>query len=415
MEIIKAGEKSFIATNGVDITKANTVNTMTRLLTGLVGHLENHIIFSNPSVIRRDLDGKFQELDDTIELGIPAISTAQDFTTGSTTITPSDSTAGKRLIKLDQIATVDEIFTSAEMTLAMETGFSEQLEGMVVALRDKIDTKVATALYQGAYAWAGDSASTPDAILDIVNTRAKLELGKTPTDKRTFVVNTDAAAKFLALDTYARFDAVGNNQALVEGSLGRRYGFNMFESQNVPKHTAGAFAVISSVTYVGTSLVANNSTLTNGTPYSVIAITESGASAANALKVGDLMTCTLDSGLTQQVVVVEATANASSGVIASVKVSPTITAMTGTAITMADKTGLISVRNLAFHQNALVLASRPLRPYPDKLSMTVFTPEGIPLRLSFGTNIATKSTTVSLDCLYKPVVIRPQYIASLLG
>ena len=91
------------------------------------------------------------------------------------------------------------------------------------------------------------------------------------------------------------------------------------------------------------------------------------------------------------------------------------TASTGTVAVFSAKNKTTTVKNLAIQKDCVLLAARPLAPYPDRVSVTITTPTGIPLRLSMGSTMNTKKTWISLDCLVKAIVLRPEGVTALLG
>jgi len=396
-----------------EIEKAtNVINQFTKLLSQEMAHLENKIVLSSGDVVMRDLDGEFVEKNKTIEVTIPPVITPVSFTDGDT-ITPVNYAEQKRAVTLDVMYTADLAFSSDDLTQALERGYSPQIRSCVVGLRQIIDTYMAGIIYKGAYAYGGTSGTTPDGMDDIAGAELLLNLNKAPEENRHFVVDATAKSKLIQLDSFKNFSASGSTEGLRKSSMGEKYGFNMLSTNNIPTHTAGGYTALADVT--GTVVVSNNSTMTDGTPYSSIVLTSSAGTSTATLLVGDLMTFENEAGVDQKAIVLETTASAISGVVTA-KISPAQTgATTANAVTFPDVTARSSVRNLAIQKGAVVLASRPLTPYPDKTSISISTPEGIPLRLTFDSNTLAKTTYISVDCLIKGVVVRPELLATWLG
>lgn len=399
------------------ISKSNELNQFIKLLTDQIAQLENEIVISSPDLVTRDLDGQFVELNQEIDIETEAVLEGKDFTFGNNVVV-QDYQKGLRKIIMDKFFDVTVKFTSNELTQAVEGKQVKVLESMRKALRQKIDTYVAGILKNRTTGFVGTAGTTPTALSTLTAVERMLAVSNAPDMNRNGVMDHYMKEKMLLLDEFKNMQYTGSTAGLVNASLGKKYTLDLYSTNNIPTHTAGTFAT-GDTTFAVTADGANNSVNTERIPYSVLVITaEDGAtSASKTLLEGDLLTYTDDNNVVRQGVVLENAVANGSGVI-TVKVSkpmPASTTVTAKALTFADHTAGASVRNLFWQKAGIQVVARPIQPYPDKLSISMKTTEGYPLRMSWGSDLNTKTTMLSMDCAVKGVVILPELITTALG
>jgi hypothetical protein len=411
--IEKSGNSIIQAEN---IEKGNELNQFVKLLTGEVAHLESNIVMSSPDLISRDLDDQFVDLMDTVEIQIPAVFEGRSFKDGDT-ITPQDTKKGKVAVTLDEIFDVTVEFSSKELTDAVEAGASTIIRSMTIALRQKIDTYFANVIKNRTSRWIGSAGSTPNAITDLTGAELMLNIVNAPDMDRNLVIDSYAKEKFLQLPEFKNLDVSGSTAGLINSNLGRKFTLNMFTTNNVPVHTAGTYATNGVAHVVTKTGVAK---LDDHTPVTLLTITETSAPTPvdGLLVEGDIFTYVDNASKTRYGIIAETPAGASVAGVISVKVItdlPAGDAVTAKALVFADKTVGGSVRNLIWQKSGVVGVSRPIRPFPDKVSVSLYTPEGYPLRLTWGSDQLTKKNLLSLDTIVKGVVVRPELVKGMLG
>jgi len=268
----------------------------------------------------------------------------------------------------------------------------------MVALAQLIDTKV-MALYKDIPYKCGAAATTPDALEDFAALRRIFATNRVPGSNRNLVFDPSAGSKFGILDAVVGADKSGSTAALREANFGRILTLDTYESQNVPTHTAGAYAALEDVT------------VTDGEAGdTAIELTSAAGTSTDTLLAGDLLT--IDG---HDYVVTATTAAAVAGVIAAVAIYPALhadyDALEDDSVTFTAT----HVANLGFHRNAFALCMRPLAPARGAGESYTLDFQGLSIRVTFGYSMDTKTDTVSFDCLYGVKTLYPELAVRLLG
>lgn len=362
--------------------------------------LENNLVMG--SLVTRDLDNTYGKEGDTIQVRKPAVFEAVEFD-GDLTGEYQSIAETSVDVKLDKILDVSVEVTSKEMTLSLDD-FTEQVTKPALAtLAQKIDNYL-TGLYVDVPYQYGVAGTTPDELKDISQVRKVLNENKVPLQMRKLVIDPEADAEFGVLDAFAALNYTGRTDGLTEAALGRKLGFDIFMDQNIKTHTAGLY---SALTDVSVTTGAKGAT-------SIVLTSAAGTSTATLLQ-GDLMT--IDG---EQYVVTADTAAAASGVV-TVAIYPALAKafgdMTSAAVTFTDVTAKAHTANLAFHQNAFALVSRPLMPAMGGAvsSAVAAINNGVSVRVTYGYDMDTKTNKMSFDCLVGVKTLYPELAAVLLG
>lgn len=374
---------------------ANSFLTSKEIARQALPILENNLVMAG--LVYRSLDSTFAKKGDTIQVRKPTSFTANEFD-GDLTGEFQDITETSVEVQLSKISSVDVEVTSKELTLEVSDFNKQIVEPAMAALAQKIDYDL-TELYKDIPYYYGTSGATPDELQDISQTRKILNENKVPMKDRRLVIDPEADASFNVLDVFAKVDASGSTEGLKEASLGRKLGMDLYMDQNIRTHTAGTFTAVTTPLTNG-SIAADATTLTID-----------GGAGTETLLVGDLIT------IGSENFTVTANATASSGAI-SVSVYPAVetTITDGTAVVFPDKTATAHTANVAFHQNAFALVSRPLLPPSggaDSYSTSIG--NGINVRVVMGYDIKTKTNMMSFDVLYGVKTLYPELAARLLG
>ncbi|MCP4343746.1 MAG: P22 coat protein, partial [Desulfobulbaceae bacterium] len=285
-------------------------------------------------LVHRGFDNEFgspKQKGDTIQIEKP-----QNFTTvdGSTDISSSfqDITETAVDLTLNVQRSVPINITAKDLTLSVADFTRKFTAGAVVALGEYVNQDL-LGLYSDIPYYYGVSGTTPDALLDIADTRKVLQDNKCPSNLRSLVMDNAAEAKFLTLDSLVKVNEAGTNAALRQAAIGQVYGIGMFSDGQVKTHTAGGYTALADVTGAGTED-------TNS-----LVLTSAGGSSTASLLIGDLI---LHDGY--QYVVTANSANASSGVVTAA-VYPALKSTTTTeAATFPDVTARGHVANLMFQK-----------------------------------------------------------------
>ena len=368
---------------------ANTFLTLKTIARQALPRLIENLVF--PNLCYRDFSEDFKDLGDTVQVRKPVVLEAQEFD-ASNGVNYQDMKEGSVEVTLDKIATVDTKASAIETAVNISDLNRVFVEPAAVALAEKINSD-GLALYKDIHN-AVDASQHDLAALAAV--RKALNEAKVPTAGRVAVWDPTADAAFTTIPAIVNAEKSGNTQALREGSIGRVFGLDNYMAQGVKSHVTGAgtgFAglkVTSNVTAGATQLSITGTTLTG------------------KLVKGDILTI---KGKTY--VVTEDTADADTKVIATVKVSPALPALSANeAVTLKGD----YAANLAFNPMAFAYVTRPLiNPDGQGVQSYVTSYNGISLRVTKGYDQKFKQSTYSMDVLYGYKTIYPELAVLAMG
>ncbi len=364
----------------------NTFLTIQNIARQALPRLIDNLVF--PNLIHKDYSEAFGFQGDTIQVRKPVVYEAKEFdqTAG---VTAQDVKEESVPVKLDHLATVDIEFTAIQRATNVDDLNRLFLEPAAVALAEKINAD-GLGLYADVPYFGGTAGTAPGALSDFAMARKILNANKAPLPTRRGVWDTEADAKFVALDSLVECDKAGTNRALREGEIGRVYGIDNYTSQAIKTHTTGA---------AGAPLVDN----AGGYEKGATTIHVDGLTAAFA--VGDVFTL----GGHQYVVTA---AGELSTADQDITIYPALEAAVkdNDALTVAAS----HTANLVFHENAFAFVTRPLA-VPAGVEAYVTSYNGVTMRVVRGYNMQYKKEMLSMDVLYGYKTMYPELAVRYLG
>ncbi len=379
---------------------AYTANTLaniapTLLKEGLLALRENSIMASQ---CQFDVSKEAAKRGATINVEIPYAVPAQEVDVSSAN-TPTPLIPTVVPVTLDQWYEATFSMSDKDLTEVENGIFPMSASEAVKSLANKIDVNGLN-LYKDVYGYHGSASATPDATADITGSRKVLNDQLAPLGSRTLLLDSAVETKMLELAAFTSFEQVGETTALREGSLGRKYGFDIHMDQNMPSHTRGAIGN-GDMTVNGVNAVGATS----------VSIAKAVGASWSAVK-GDLFTI---AGFDQPYVITEDT-TVTHNTNTSVPISPALKVATAgsEAITTIDSHSI----NLGFHRQAFCFVSRPLQVMNGLGSIieSIVDPiSGCTLRLEISRNATTKTIVWSYDILWGFKTIRPEMAMRLIG
>lgn len=342
-----------------------------------------------------------------INVPLPSALAAYDITPTVTGLAAVDSAPTEALVTLDfwkgaSFHLTDKEAAEIETSSFMPMQVSEAQKALGNAVTAYIASK-----HVGFFATAGAAGTTPFATTIAVAGEARKKLNKqlAPVDNRFAVLDPDAENNLLQVTNVLEFDKSGDKAALVEGSIGRKLGFDWHMDQNVTTYTPGSAWVDGYTTATGGAAAGATS----------MAIQDKGGDqATGAIKIGDIFTV---AGAAQQYVVTTAiatvTVSASTAFTISFYPALATAAVSSAALTVIATAYTV---NLAAHRDALAWASRPLNDIPtpgSTISSMVDPVSGIALRLEVKRH--NKMTVFEYDILGGANVVRREFGVKILG
>jgi len=208
------------------------------------------------AIVYRDFDADFTgKIGDTVNVRVPVVFTADEFDR-STGIQIQDAREDRFPLKLDKVADVSFAVTSEDMTLRIDDFAGRLLQPAMEAISQKIDADIAdeliTASQQTAASGAADlpsqqagggtcsSADSAEPLKALVCARVKLGRAKLPTTNRYAVISPEGAGAALSGHLIVQANQRGDTDGLIEAAIGRKFGFDTFETQQLGDDTSGS-------------------------------------------------------------------------------------------------------------------------------------------------------------------------------
>ncbi len=310
-------------------------------------------------------------------------------------------------------------FFSSELTLSLDDFSARYIKPAISVLASTIAQDVCVAAQSGFTNYVGTPGTTPTSFLTYAQAGERLDWQTAPRDgNRHVVLNPTAMAATADAQKglFAPASAIGDQYE--SGLMERMTGFNFMMDQSIQTLTAGA---------------RNTGYLTNGSP----ALT-SGTAVVNldtgtgAMVAGDQFTIAglyevnPDTKQSTGIPKVFTVATGNAGGTQAVAISQTIytsgpyqnisgAVTDGLAVTFIGTLSTAYARNLAFHRDAIVLATADLE-LPKGVDMASrASMDGLSLRFVRQYDATTDNFLARFDILYGTKVVRPEWGAVLYG
>jgi hypothetical protein len=213
------------------------------------------------ALVYRDYDQDFAgQVGDTVNVRVPAVFTAEQFNR-SAGITVQDAKEQSFPITLDNIIDVSFAVTSEQLLLDIDDFAVRLLAPAMEAVNQGVDAALADELitaanqagvsggdYPSTYAGGSNSANggvcttndTAEPLKALVCARVRLGRAKLPTLNRAAVISPEAAGQALSGDLIVQANTRGDTDGLIEASIGRKFGFDTYESQVLGDNKGGS-------------------------------------------------------------------------------------------------------------------------------------------------------------------------------
>lgn len=320
---------------------------------------------------------------DTVRIKQPGTFTVQDAPS-----TAQDVTTKYTDVALTSWKEVKFALTDKELAYTSEKIIEDHVRPAAYAIADYIDQQLA-ALYKDV-PWFVDLQSTT-AVRDITDVRQQMFDQQIPLKDQSllhYMINGSLENGFLQLGTFNTQDGAGgagvNTQ--MDGTLGRKFGLNIFANQNVATHTKG--------TCSATALAVNGAASLGATTINLDA-----GSVTGTLVPGDTFVI---AGNTQRYAITNTT-TASGNAFTGVTFTPALVAA-------AADNAVVTARldnhtaNLAWHRNAFALAFAKLPELGDGMGARISSIQdpvtGLALRSRMYYDGDNSKVNVALDVLF---------------
>jgi len=202
--------------------------------------LENKMVMGN--LVYRNFENEIAQFGDTVNTRRPSAFAATRKTDGDAVVA-QDAASTNVAVKLNQHWYTSFMLYDGEESKAFKDLREYYLEPAISSIAQAVDQSLAVQAYQFLPYVVGQLGTDPTK-LTIIQAREKLTTNKISLDNRNLVVTPNIEGVFLNIADFVNAEKVGDNgTALREGSLGRKFGFNTFMSQNMPSIPTGSTTV----------------------------------------------------------------------------------------------------------------------------------------------------------------------------
>lgn len=345
--------------------------------------------------IHRGYDKSAQQKGSVISISRPST-----FTALAAPQSAQDIYATEVQITLNQWYEVKFKLTDKELTYTTEQIISDHIRPAAYAIADKIDQQL-TALYKDI-PWSNTNGS-PVAAADFTANRRILNVNAAPTDQRHLMLSPTQEEEALNLTAFSQWQGAGeagvNTQ--MRGSLGMKYGYEVFMNQNVQTHTTGV------------SADATGALTTAGTKGDT-AISFDNVTSGGTFKAGDSF---IIAGNAQRYVFT-ADFTATGGAKTNAPIFPALV-QDYANLSVVTITLLSGEQGLGFHRNAFALAMAPLSEAGNGLGARIATVSDPVTNLSLRSRLFydgdTSTNYVSIDALWGVKTLDPNLACRLVN
>ena len=324
---------------------------------------------------------------------------------------------------------VDINFSSSELTLSLDDFADRILKPAMTRLAAEVDKTVIAACYPEVYKYVQTTAGTAPVAADILKARAELQQGLAPTTDRHLMCGAVEANSIIASSAtyYNPTNEISRQYEL--GKIGMIYGFNFWESEMVPVHTAGTRTEANTPTC---STTATSTAIANGVASvrMTLGLTSGTMTAGDVFIIADVHAVNPETKATcswlQQWSVTAATNVTATSYTVPVSPTPyrsgakqniavivgTVSALVYVSGSVTKTTGVASagaVNSLAYHRDAFTMVTADLE-MPRGTDMghrEVY--DGISMRLVRDFDITNDKFPCRIDVLFGQKCIRPEW------
>ena len=378
---------------------ANTITeVLPKLLAqGLMALRQQSIM---PRLVNRSLESLAAQRGAVINVPIPSAISARDITPAVTMNSNQDVSPTSVAVTLDFWKEASFHLSDSDLVSVMEGHIPMQASEAIKSLANAVDEYI-LGKHVRFFGAVGTAGTTPFNASLTAAAQARTVLNKqlAPNDDRRAVVDPDAEEKLLLNTQVLQFDQRGDAQGIINGSIGRKLGFDWYMDQNISTYTPGT-AWTTGWTFDGSNAA--------GVKTAAVVFTSSGT-----VKIGDIFYLT--SGGLGYVITANTTAVTSTTMNISFEPGLRYAVATAASLYIGAGTTAYTV-NLAFHRDAFAWASRPLQ---DVMSLgaqfqsAVDPISGVALRLEVSRQY--KQTTFSYDILGGANVVRREFGVKIKG
>lgn len=221
--------------------------------------LNNRLVLAN--LVHRDFENEVQEFGDVINTRRPAGFTAKRKVDG-VDVTIQDATATKVQVPLDQHLHTSFYIYDGERSKSFQDLVAFHLTPAVNSLAQDIERILAGQCYSFLANNVGKLGTTPTDATPLSALNRVLNENAVPVDQRRLILTPAQEEAFLNVTQFTSANTVGDNgSALREANLGRKFGMDIFMSQNAPVIASGVSTTVTGAINHGGGYAAGTTSL----------------------------------------------------------------------------------------------------------------------------------------------------------
>lgn len=191
-----------------------------------------------PRLVNSDYSNLAAQQGASIDVPIPSAIKAQAVTPGATSQDTGDISPVSATIKLDRWMEAPFYLTDKDLMEANRGVIPMQASEAVKAIANDVNATL-LGLGRKFYGMVGTPGTTPfSTVVDATNARKVLNRQLAPVNDRRIVLDPDAEAAALGLSGFADVSKSGDARPIIDGTIGRKYGFDWAMDQQVPSFEA---------------------------------------------------------------------------------------------------------------------------------------------------------------------------------
>lgn len=191
-----------------------------------------------PRLVNSDYSNLAAQQGASIDVPIPSAIKAQAVTPGATSQDTGDISPVSATIKLDRWMEAPFYLTDKDLMEANRGVIPMQASEAVKAIANDVNATL-LGLGRKFYGMVGTPGTTPfSTVVDATNARKVLNRQLAPVNARRIVLDPDAEAAALGLSGFADVSKSGDARPIIDGTIGRKYGFDWAMDQQMPTFEA---------------------------------------------------------------------------------------------------------------------------------------------------------------------------------
>ena len=218
---------------------ANDVDALIPELWAMEGLMALHENMLMAGLVYRDFEEKVAEYGDTVNAHIPASFTALR-KADSDEVEVQDAVITNVPVVMNQHVYTSFMIKDGQESKSFKDLFTELMEPAIISIANFVEQALCYELYSFIGNSVGKLGTAPD-VDTMIDLRGKMNTNLAPPGNRFLVVPDTIETDLLKADDFHEANKLGDmGLAIREGALGRKLGFDIFMTQNMPSIGAGS-------------------------------------------------------------------------------------------------------------------------------------------------------------------------------